>query len=58
MKTKVFVIIESGMVSGVFSNDNKLDVEIIDLDNVDDETAANEAEKRARFVEGKYHEVA
>ena len=54
---KVFVIIDHGCVSGVYSDSNAVEVEIIDLDGVDDEKEAALAEERAQEVMAEYAEV-
>lgn len=32
---KIYIIVEDGMVQTVYSNDEKIDVEVIDLDTTD-----------------------
>jgi hypothetical protein len=54
---KIFIIIDRGCISGVYADSNKVEVEIIDLDDVNDEKEAALAEQRAQEVAATYVEV-
>jgi len=54
---KIFVIIDRGCISGVYADSSKVEVEIIDLDDVNDEKESAFAEQRAQEVAATFAEV-
>jgi hypothetical protein len=54
---KIFIIIDSGSVTGVYSDTANVEVEIIDLDSADDEKENDMLEARAEQVMATYGEV-
>lgn len=54
---KIFIIVDSGTVTGVYSDAKGVECEIIDLDDVNDEKESALAEARAEEVMGEYVEV-
>jgi hypothetical protein len=55
---KIFVIVDHGCVSAVYSDSNKVEVEIIDLDGNHTYEDHLLAEQRAQEVAAEYVEVA
>ena len=54
---KIFIVVDRGTISGVYSDSNKVEVEIIDLDEVNGEKEAAHAEQRAEEVMAEYVSV-
>lgn len=54
---KIFVIIDRGSVIGVYSDNAKVEVEIIDLDERDNMEDADHAEQRAQEVMSEFVRV-
>lgn len=50
MKTKIFIIVEGGMVSSVYSSDPNIKLEIVDLDS-QEEDESDEASARQLKIE-------
>jgi len=54
---KVYVIVERGMVAGIYANKPDISIEILDLDGNEDSEKDGELRKRTKEIEEKYHEL-
>lgn len=57
MKEKIVIEIEGGMVVGVYSTSDEIDVEIIDYDIKDDDRGEKTDEVCIDVMNGKMHKI-